>query len=188
MDAFADFLSRNHWFIVITGLCSAIGIPLAIFYYFKSLRVRKPRYAVRTTALISASKARISALKITFDGYDQPITNLSVTNLAFFNDGKETIRREDIASPLTLYIEDDVILDAALIQHTTEDNEFDITSNNTSATITFRYVDFDEGALFQILHTGKSEDITLDGKIMGAGTPYPYVSSRSSEQCCRSFD
>src|SRR5271170_6495068 len=95
---------------------TVFSVALAIFFYVRSRRVKKPVYAMRSTNLIHSPQGHAS-LEVKFGGL--LITNLTATKVLFLNKGHETISRNDIAttSPLTIVAKGETeILDAEVLQ------------------------------------------------------------------------
>jgi hypothetical protein len=179
MEEFVQHLVTNPWFILggwAIGLLGLVGIPLGIFLHYRSKKERLPQYAVRNNNIIKGHKEKYPALKIHFEGHGEEISNLSISRLVMWNGGKETIKKQDVVKPgITVQVKDGCkILDVSVVQFTTDKNKFTITKaqDKLSATIAFDYCDKDEGAVFQIFHTGTSyDDLTIAGTIMGVGEP-----------------
>lgn len=157
-----------------TFISTTIGIILLLIFYFKSKRIRKPKFFVWSFNLIKDASKKLKKLEVIYS--KKKIENLTVTKIAFWNDGKETIRKDDIpqAAPLKIVINNKYkILEAEVIKRTNEENLVKvIKKNNKSIIVTFDYLDKGEGATIQVIHTGQSsEDINFIGKIKGAGPP-----------------
>ena len=187
MEQVIQLISANPWFTIVAALCSVISVPLAIIFYLKSRKDKLPRFAFKSTNIIAGMKEKIPAVTIRFAGHDDDIESLTVTKVLFWNGGTEAIKREDVVSPITVRLTNGrIILDATPIQHTTNENNFSVTTSpdKTSATITFDYIDKGEGAVFQFFHTGLSDkDISFEGRIIGAGIPIRmFVSQTGSPQ------
>ncbi len=146
-----------------------LGTILAVGLYLKGQRRRSPRYSVLSTNLITDFARRFSSLDVLYDG--RIIPTVTVTKLALWNAGRETIRHEDIASSnqFTIRIRPDCeILDAKVIEKTSPSNLFQIEATEQSIHLDFEYLDQNDGAVIQILHTGtSSEDISLEGTVKG---------------------
>jgi hypothetical protein len=105
------------------------------------------------------------------------LENSTITKILFWNDGKETIRLDDIAQedPLEINVAEDArILDIRAIQRKPPTNGFEVnlSDDQLSATLGFDYIDKDEGAVIQVIHTGRSgKEISLRGRVAGAGNP-----------------
>ncbi|WP_139195558.1 hypothetical protein [Halomonas daqiaonensis] len=79
------------------------GISLSIYFYLQSKREKRPVFNVRTFPLIQNSLGTVPELSIAFK--NKPVKTLSLTRLAFWNSGSETITKDDIvgADPLRIH-------------------------------------------------------------------------------------
>jgi hypothetical protein len=113
------------------------------------------------------------SLEISYHG--QEVSNLTVTKFAFWNHGRDPIRQEDIptAAPILIKTKGGAkILDAKVIQFTTAENKFAINADADACGIGFEYLGEKDGAIVQLLHTGRSsQDIEVVGTVIGAGKP-----------------
>lgn len=173
ISAFINSLATNPWLVIISFIISLLGIVLAIIFYFKSKRLKKPRLESKSINLLRESAEKIDGLKITY--LSENIPNITITKLAIWNEGNETVNGSDIAQahPLAIIAENDVkILEAKIIYTKNESNEINIQEieSGKKLNVTFDYLDFEDGAVIQILHTGNSsEDIKFEGTIKGVG-------------------
>lgn len=171
----ADWLKVNPWLSVLSFLFALLSVILAVIFFIKSRRSKEPRYAIRSTNLIRDFTSRLEALEMTYAG--KRISNLTVTKLLFWNNGKDTINGRDIASadPLMVKVKDEYkILDSSLLYTKNDANQFSIrhSDDGSHVLIQFDYLDQGEGGVIQLLHTGKSSgDIEVCGSIKGAGKP-----------------
>jgi len=102
----------------------------------------------------------------------QGIENLTATKILFWNAGRETIDSEDVAEKISVHAKNGYkILNASVVEEKETANKFWVPSYDQSqAQLDFEYIDKDQGAVVQILHTGKSsEDLEIRGTIKGAG-------------------
>jgi hypothetical protein len=172
-----DWISEN-WQTWITFL---VGSALAVYLYKRGNRKRLPRYAIRNTKLIEGAKSRFPKLTVHYDGFgpvsgQDQLENFSGGLVAFWNAGSETIRKEDIAAkdPIVIKgIDGSTILDASVIQANGVNRFKAILDKRSNAvTITFEYLDRDEGGVIEILHTGLSaQELLIVGTVKGAGAP-----------------
>lgn len=116
-------------------------------------------------------RVRPEEIEVTYSG--EAVTNLTVTNVVFWNAGREPIRSQDIPphEPLSIQPRDGIrILDAEVTQRNNPAN--DLRSNLVDSNciiLSFDYLDKDEGCVIQIFHTGRtSKDLEKKGKIIGA--------------------
>ncbi|MGR3311398.1 MAG: hypothetical protein ACUZ77_11580 [Candidatus Brocadiales bacterium] len=166
------------WPNVLSISLALIGIILAIFFYIKGKRTKKPTYAIRSTNLIRDFKGRFGKLKIKYG--DEPISNFTATKVAFWNNGKETINGSkggDIATTDQLMIKvknGSRFLDSDVLHPKKDDNpnQFSIkpSEDGSHVLIQFEYLDKGQGGVMQLLHTGKSsDDVEVCGTIKGYG-------------------
>lgn len=151
-----------------------IAIIIAIYFGMKNMKNKTPLFAIRNLNLIRDYINKIEDLKISYLGND--IENVSVARIAFWNQGKETIDGDRVvdADPLQITANEGVnILSAKIISQKTPSNGFELRmlEDMASVLIKFNFIDKYDGAVFQIIHTGKERsDISISGKIKGVKT------------------
>lgn len=164
-----DFFEGNPILNLITLLLAIGGIIFTIFFYFKSKKIKLPTYMVRTVNLVKEKIQKIDTVQILYSG--EKVSNLSISKIAFWNAGKETINSNDVAinNTLKVKIHDDFnILDAEVLYQKNSANDFKIkiSENHKNIDISFDYFDYEEGLVLQIFHTGNSsDDISFSGTI-----------------------
>ncbi|MFA4955650.1 MAG: hypothetical protein WC556_01590 [Candidatus Methanoperedens sp.] len=169
---YIELLEASPWFGFVGFLLAIISIAATIVIYQKSKRVKIPCYSIRSTSLVRDLVSKIEPLKIFYSS--EPIENLTVTKMMFWNAGQDTINKQDIASaePITVQVKEGykILNPPKIIQMKNPANQFSITSNQSFITLNFDYVDKDEGVIIEFFHTGKSsEDVQVRGKIKGVG-------------------
>lgn len=175
LENLQQIFSNPLW--VFVGLVITItAIILAIVFYSRSKKVRKPRFYVRSHNLVTDFSSKITKLKMLYG--DMQIDRLTVSKIAFWNDGTETIDKVDIANAEPLRIEavgSYDILDANVIKEINPVNKFHVEIiNKKEVRILFDFLDKGQGGAIQIVHTGKgSSDIKVDGFVKGGGKPSP---------------
>lgn len=166
---FIGLFTDNSYINFLSFLFGLGGIIFTIYFYIKGKKVKKPVYMIRTINLVREKIKKIDKINILYNG--NSINDLSITKIAFWNEGKETIDNNDIAKndPLRLSISNDyMFLDAKIIYQKNTANDFKIlmSQDHKYIDINFDYFDFEEGIVLQIIHTGnKNNDISLNGKI-----------------------
>lgn len=171
---FIDWLAKNPWLAVTIYIITVISLLLTIIFYDKGKKVKLPYYAVKSYNIIKDLDSTIDLLEVLYSG--KRIENFTATKIAFWNAGNDTINSDDITStnPLTINITEGYkILNAKILQVIEPANQFEIDIiDDMSIGIHFDYLDKNQGAIIQLLHTGKSEkDIEIKGKIKGVGEP-----------------
>ena len=176
--------------IAITVVVAVIGIGVTLYF---GKKCREPMYAISGTNLASSSISQYGDLGIRFAG--KPVQQVTVTHICFWNAGRETIRKEDIAEkgPIKItapayqrgvrILSCDVVdwsravinacVKKHVISHTVPDDPFaEEPAQKPMEVIHFEvlfdFLDKDDYILFQVLHTGKSpEDCCLSGTVKG---------------------
>lgn len=154
---------------IIILLFAIVGIIASFYFYKKSHRLTSAAYMIRTIRLINSKINKFPALNIQC-GTEQ-ITSLSISKVALWNDGSDTINLDSIAKNNRLRIEIDnryEILGADIQYEKNKSNDFKITisPDKRCVNIEFDYFDRDEGVVVQIYHTGRrSADIAVVGQI-----------------------
>jgi hypothetical protein len=161
-----------NWFNVVGVVLGLLGIP-GLWLGWKSWRMKKPVYVISSNNLFSDLGEKVPDVSVRFTGYGDPIKALTVTKIALWNKGNETITKQDMVKEDPLCIkaaEGVVILSASILQTTTPFNKFDLTVNKdrNRVTVGFEYMDESHGVVIQIFHTGKgSEDLHVQGTFKG---------------------
>lgn len=162
-----EWFNGNPAFNIITLLLAIIGIVLSFYFYFKSKKNKIPIYIARSINLVRESIKKIETVEILYAG--NKIENLSITKVAIWNDGRDTISFVDVAhaDPLKICIDKEYdILDAEILFQRNSANDFNllISNDKKSVLIKFDFFDFEEGVIIQLAHTGNSSD---DIKLLG---------------------
>jgi hypothetical protein len=153
---------------------AVIGIVLAYFFYRRGRRTKEACWAIRTNNLVAGYGSKLGDLEVLYKG--QKVENLSISRIAFWNEGAETIDRQNLvtANPLRITTKGEVkLLDIKRLAVNNEASGFAVSLENDmgSARIEFDYLDREHGAVLQVVHTGKrSEDLDLVGAIKGVET------------------
>ena len=158
----------------IAGLVFGIvSLVTGYIFYRRGLRTKEPCYSIKTETLIAGYSAKFKDLTIHYK--DKEIENLSVSKIAFWNNGSETINLDDIApkAPLLIVVDKEAeILDAKVLEQTNLSSDFSLhlLDNGKYAQILFDFIDKRQGAVFQVIHTGTYPDtnLTIWGHIKGA--------------------
>jgi hypothetical protein len=157
-------------FAIVGTLAGVIGV----YFGFKGWKRKKPTYLIRSNNIFSGLEHTIPDVEVKFSGYGQPIKALTVTKIAFWNAGTETLKKQDVVKddPITIRGKEGVVfLSASVVETVSPLNKIDckLKQDRSLVTITFEYLDHNQGANFQVFHTGTSNaDITFQGTIMGA--------------------
>lgn len=169
MENIKNFIEGNVIFNIVMFIIAIASIIITIYIYIRSRKDKKPTYIIRTINLIRDTIKNIDNVKILYK--NDTINNLSISKIALWNDGKETINSADVApiDPIKIAIKNEYdILYADFLYKKNEVNNFkyEIASDKKTINITFDYFDFEEGFILQIFHTGNSSlDLCIKGTI-----------------------
>jgi hypothetical protein len=149
-----------------------VGLIITHVYYRLQKRRRELCWSIDSTNLIKGYSSLFEKLEIQYG--EQKIENLTVSKIAFWNNGNETIDRKDVAVPPHIYRtkEDTKILDVKVIKTSTVGNQFTARimgmDNEPVILLDFGYLDGQQGAVIQVIHTGVSlAPLSLGGEVKG---------------------
>ena len=186
MQAFLDMLTQLKalWDgSPVIWAVTVIVIPVITFLwgrYHQHQEKRKKAFTYEEQAWEiarnSASEA-IEELELTYKG--RRIDRLTISQIAIWNDGRGTIRREDIAQtgPLSVRsIGGAKILNAEILHRTRDENGFEIDGcDPRQVTFDLEYADEKDGILVQIWHTGTDDSLRVACTIKGGESAPRYT-------------
>jgi hypothetical protein len=171
-----EHLVQNPLFPVVSLLVTILSLVLAIVFFRRSRREKRPRYLLKQRTIIQNRQPLLPGLSVSFAGHEQP--EITVAQITFWNAGADTIRREDIAQakPLVIGVPAGVdVLAATVLRATEPANTFVVGTprrspdRTTTIPFTFDYLDRDDGAVVQLVHNGAdAARLSLDGVVKGA--------------------
>lgn len=157
-------LVTNPWLNLIMGLS---GIAIAIIFYLRGRKIKKPIYDIKSSNVVRDIGGKFDHLELIYK--KQPIANFTISMVSFWNAGNETIDWNDVTElePITISTKDDYhILDAKILNTVNSTNNFRIEFDDSTVSIKFDYVGKGQGAIFQIIHTGKdNNDLKFKGTL-----------------------
>ena len=155
-DKLKIFVLENNEILTIGGLIiGVIGIILAIYFYSRSKRIKKSTYQIRSFNLINESLSKLPDLKVIYK--ESIIKNLTVTKIALWNSGNETINENDLVKLDPLRIspsEGTEIYNIEIVDIVENSNCFNLIQNNNDWNILFDYLDTNEGCVINVYHSG----------------------------------
>lgn len=170
MQTIIEFFEGNPWFNLVSFFLGVIGIILAFLFYFKSIREKRPVYTKQTIRLINQALSALKNIEIKYNSV--PVQNLSLTKIALWNSGKESIRNTDISSsePLLITTNGRTIIYGFEVSYQKKVNNVQVTKvNEESLGISFEFLDFNDGLVLDVFHSGSSSgDIVIKGTLIGA--------------------
>jgi hypothetical protein len=156
ISIFFNTLAQNPWITLLTITIALIGVILTIIFYLKGRRKKSIRYSIKSDCLFEDFVEKITGLSIQFS--KKQIKTLTVTKIAFWNDGTETINCDDFPSNDTFSISIDNnydILDVSVIHSNKDTNniKINLSKDRKKIDLEFEYLDHDDGFVIQIFHT-----------------------------------
>lgn len=155
--------------VVSLGL-GALGLMLSFYFYVKSKREKKPVFLTKTYSLVKNQISAIPGLSISFN--ETPIKSLSLTKLAFWNSGTETINCTDIVNSDPLRIDGtelNTIVGAKISFTRRSVSNIEVRLVENIVQLSFDYLDKNDGAIVDIYHTEPLK-INVSGTIKGCET------------------
>lgn len=159
-------IAQQNWFGTLLGLI-ALGIAV-----FEMLRRRGPRlsYQFRGLRVVGRSIDPLpDGVNITFRGLE--VDHLSKTEVILWNAGPAALRGSDIppTRPLTVSFRQSKILtmEVSKVVRPASNISVIISEDNSSAEITFEFLDKNDGALLTFWHDGNDTTPLIDGVIIG---------------------
>ncbi|MDA3898410.1 MAG: hypothetical protein PF482_19915 [Desulfobacteraceae bacterium] len=173
MKSYITFISTiplSHVFSIISFIVAVIGVCLTIYYYRKGRRLKEVSYSIQSNTLMRDLTDEFPKLAISFD--DNDITALTITQVAIWNSGTESIREADISKsdPLRIPLpEGSKLLDYNFKKTVNNANQFSIRhcEQKHSIIISFEYVDQNDGVIINFIHSGSTQDTEIFGSIIG---------------------
>lgn len=162
MKEVVDLLNSTGKLNLTFLILAILSIVIAIYFYIKSKKEKKPVYSLQTTKLIENKVSSIDKLNISFA--DKPVENLSITKLAFWNAGRETIRKNDFvqADRLRIIPVDNITIFDYKIDFENDLNNIKIKQKkDSSLIITFDYLDINQGVVISVFHNGNTSENPL---------------------------
>lgn len=150
---------------VLTIVFGIIAVISTVIVAVRWANRRKPSWGYDTKKVIGLGSDAPPELKLTFGG--KPVTDVFRTTVVFYNDGREPIRsNEDVIKPIVVSFGDATILREPIVYPSNADIEFRAKQDQGSVSLSFKYLDHQDGAVVEVFHTacGKPD---CQGKIMG---------------------
>ncbi len=170
MEEYLKWLDDSQWLNLIFLALATFSILISIFLYKKSRKKKSPTYDIRSTNVISDSLKSIGDVQVKFR--DEIIDNLTVTKIAFWNAGNDTLNESDQAPTDKLRIElsdDFVILQSEIIFQSEPTNNIILVEEDNLLKLSYDFFDGNQGGIIKLVHTGKkSSDVAIKGTFKGS--------------------
>lgn len=135
-------------------------------------RRKRPYYRQKSLAIVRDFNKMFDTLQIIRDG--EPVENITITKIAFWNAGRDTIKDDDVATkdPISIVLGEGlkILEDPKLRGNLDPANNIRVSPSTdlTKVNCKFEYLSKHEGFVVEIVHNGLSKsDVTLQGTIKG---------------------
>jgi hypothetical protein len=159
-----EILLGSVWFV--------LGVAVSYIFYRWSIKIKQSCFAMRHNNLVKGYSADYADLKIIYK--ETTVENLTVSKVLFWNNGNETILKNNIAEkhPIFIFANRGVeILDAKMLETNSPASGFSISFSKevNIVDLGFDYLDSQDGVVIQIIHTGtgQADDLYMTGKVIG---------------------
>jgi hypothetical protein len=159
----------TYWGFVI-GVVGTILSIVGIYLTIKSNKKKEPVYSIKSVNIISDYSSKYNNLTVAYKG--KKVENFTVSKVLFYNRGAEIIDRQNLTTKFHIRVlaVECKVLDARLLQANNLSSDFkvEIDRVNGWVIIDFDYLNTNQGAVFEIIHTGtNSENVAFVGDIKG---------------------
>lgn len=173
-----DFLFGDLFLWVLT----IFSTFFAVYTWIKGKERKELTYSYTSNAIIRGGEKQNPAIKVEYNGIE--VNDLTSTKIAIWNSGNKVLNKSDmvVEKELTISVDEGKrILAVEIITQSDETNKFVLTyATENTQSISFDYVDVQEGAVLQVFHDGYNDAIRVDGKIKG-GKPIKWNNYNQKE-------
>lgn len=166
----------NPWVGFAGSLFGVLGIIASVVLYFRTRKYQQPAYYKSSIRWYDGANVPHEDINLTFRG--KTIPRFTITHLAFWNAGNQTIRERDFApaSPLSLEIPEGVeVFDIRITAVTAEEIRASLETEEAlkagekrNIPVHFDYLDGDDGFSLQLIHDAEStSEFKFSGKLPG---------------------
>jgi hypothetical protein len=170
MNWFNEFIAEHGWFTIISSTLGIGGTIFAVVIYFREKKEKNPVFYSRSISVVNPSLAKLKNIEVTY--LKVPIDYLTLVKFSFWNAGKMSILKSDIApkDPILFKVPVPVIIYDVEIIFQNLSNNFILTKiDDNTVKIDFDYIDYNEGFVFKVFHSGNTKtQITMQGTIIGS--------------------
>lgn len=169
-----ETLYQRYKDIIISSIISiVITIIFGYYFLYVGIRERRPTFYIdptRTTILDKANAANAPLMLLKSNG-DTISSDVTSVYFYFFNQGEETIKQENIYSPLKIVLGDNAeILDYKVLKVARQVSGIEIVKDTTgnSLTVKLRALEQNDGFAGQLIFEGKKDAmLKMEGGIDG---------------------
>ena len=166
---FSQFFSKEV--LNVRTIMTIIGIILAIYFYSETKTKRELKYYCHPVKATVVKAGQTSALEIIWKN-EKIDSDVTAVQVAIWNNGKESIKRDDILKTITLYTEPKTpIIDAVVRKRTREVIDLSIDRSSFKEgfiPINWHILEHNDGGIIQVIFAGSPDvEILAKGIIEG---------------------
>jgi hypothetical protein len=139
------------------SIASIIGLALAIYFFIESQRNRELLYMVHPAKAVIVKSGQLSRLAVTIDG-NAITADLTAAQIAFWNQGKEPIRKEHVLHAFTLRTDPKTpIIDATLRKKSRDVVHIELDKSRIKdgeLMVSWNIMERDDGGIVQLIFAG----------------------------------
>ncbi|MFL6207529.1 MAG: hypothetical protein ACJ74W_01690 [Pyrinomonadaceae bacterium] len=161
----------NPWVGFVGTIASVLGVAIAIYFYAEGRKNHQLAYYVNPAKTVVVQAGQASKLVVNFD--NQVIgTDITAAQVAFWNQGKLSIRRDDVLKPIVIYTENNApILEATLRKSSRDVVQISLSTDDLQkgrVPISWNILEHNDGGIIQLIYAGNPNvHINMDGVIEG---------------------
>ncbi|MFD1553987.1 hypothetical protein DNU06_16965 [Putridiphycobacter roseus] len=173
-------IEPNLLVALISLLVAIIALGASFYFFNKTTKSKNLLYTIESTQYKGDLVAESQAGEVVYK--NKKVKNFTVSRIAIWNEGKETIFNEDIPKKGLLKITSEGgynIYYARKLFEINPSNNCKVKFENGDAKLKFDYLDYREGSCIEVFHSGKTSwSLKISGSIIGSGdiTHSPHIS------------
>jgi len=165
------YVFSNPWVGIIGSVASIVGVLLAVYFYFLSVRSPELVYYVNPARAVVVTQGTASRLSVLFDGR-QISQDVTASQVAIWNRGREPIRQAAILKPIIIQTYPKApILEATIRKKSREVVNLQMEQTRLSegeVSLKWNILEKGDGAVVQLVYAGgPGVQIRCDGVIEG---------------------
>lgn len=156
---------------ILGSIFSIIALPLSVYFYCESIKSPDLTFSRNPTKLEIIAASKSSKLSVDYNG--QPIRgDVSVAQIAIWNQGNKPIKTEDILAPIVIQANPPVAVLETNVRKVSRDvSQFEIKANQpdkNQISVTWKILEQGDGGIIEIIYVGAPDTIfDVNGTIIG---------------------
>lgn len=138
----------------IFGAIGVLGVLIGVVGVVRSRKERRPCWAFETHSVIGKGAELEGDVQILFQ--EHPVSQVSVTRVVLWNRGRQSIRKTDLVGEVTAGFPQgvEILREPRVVKSSREEIGFLAKRKDRCVTLTFEFLDHEDGAMVEVVHTG----------------------------------